>query len=90
MLVRTLHSLRSIATLNTLSPLNIEFTNQARGSVSTDDEMMAKKVVWATKAGFDVLTNDVPHSFAPYNAVIRISEAGTEDRNRDYLAILRD
>jgi len=32
----------------------------------------------------------VPSNFAPFNAVIRISESGTEDRKRDYLAELTD
>lgn len=90
MLVRTLHSLRAIHTVGPFPPLTIVLMPQNHGSVSTADEMMSKKVDWAKRAGFDVLTEDIPKSFAPYNAVIRISAAGTEDFNRDYLAILRD
>jgi hypothetical protein len=85
-----LTSLKQINTVSTLSPLRIEFTAHARGVASTDDELMARKVLWAHKAGFDVLTTDVPASFAPFNAVIRISHLGTEDFNRDYLAVLLD
>lgn len=49
---------------------------------------MRAKVQWAERAQYTILTRDVPASFAPYNAVIRISERGTEDRQRDYLAQL--
>jgi hypothetical protein len=63
---------------------------QITGSASTDGEVMARKIQWANKAGFSVVTHDVPSTFAPFNAVIRISESGTEDRKRDYLAELSD
>jgi hypothetical protein len=50
------------------------------------EEVMAAKVKWALKAGYTILTKNVPGKFAPFNSVIRVSEAGTEDQNRDYLA----
>jgi len=85
-----LKSLQPIKTVETLSPLTIVPAPLSHGLVSTDDELMVKKVEWANRAGFEVLTRDVPASFAPFNAVIRISERGTEDADRDYLAVLDD
>jgi len=54
------------------------------------EDLMAAKVRWAERAEYIVLTRTVPAEFAPYNAIIRVSEAGTEDRDRDYLAELHD
>jgi hypothetical protein len=85
-----LKSLRPIKTVETLSPLTIIPAPLSRGLASTDDELMDRKVDWAIRAGFGVLTRDVPASFAPFNAVIRISARGTEDADRDYLAVLDD
>jgi hypothetical protein len=49
---------------------------------------MAEKIRWAERVRYTILTDDVPASFGPYNAVIRVSERGTEDQQRDYLAHL--
>lgn len=62
----------------------------AEGSALSRDEMMNRKIEWATRAEFEVLSTDVPKSYAPFNAVIRIKASGTEDNLRDYLAELRD
>jgi hypothetical protein len=59
-----------------------------RGPLSEDEEFMSRRVQWANRATFTVLDCEVPGSFAPYNAVIRISAAGTEDIHLDYLAVL--
>ena len=59
-----------------------------RGPLSEDEEFMSRRVQWANRATFTVLSREVPGSFAPYNAVIRISAAGTEDIQLDYLAVL--
>jgi hypothetical protein len=85
-----LKSLQPIKTVLTLSPLTIVPAPLSRGLASTDDELMVRKVDWAIRAGFEVLTRDVPASFAPFNAVIRINDRGTEDADRDYLAVLDD
>jgi hypothetical protein len=61
---------------------------QAHGTVIPGEERMAAKVRWAERVGYTVITRDIPASFDPYNAVIRISAGGTEDRQRDYLAHL--
>lgn len=86
-------NLQSLLLIETVAPdttTEIIPIRQITGSASTDGEVMARKIQWANKAGFDIVTHDVPSTFAPYNAVIRISASGTEDRNRDYLAQLGD
>lgn len=85
----SLGELRSVQCIETVSedePFAIVPIVQAVGTVVTPDDRMAAKVRWVERAGYTVLTLDVPVSFAPYNAVIRISERGTEDQQRDYLA----
>ncbi|HCG03220.1 MAG TPA: hypothetical protein DEV93_22115 [Chloroflexi bacterium] len=86
-------NLQSLVLIETVAPdtaTQIVPIRQITGSASTDGEVMARKIQWANKAGFSVVTHDVPSNFAPFNAVIRISESGTEDRKRDYLAELTD
>jgi hypothetical protein len=56
----------------------------------TADEMMSAKVAWANRAGYRILTRDIPSSLAPYNALIRVNEKGTEDRELDYLAVFSE
>jgi hypothetical protein len=87
---QNLQSLQLIETVAADTSSQIIPIRQITGSASTDGEVMARKIQWANKAGFSVVTHDVPSTFAPYNAVIRISESGTEDRKRDYLAELTD
>ena len=58
------------------------------GTAVPAEERMAARVHWAERAGYAVVETVVPVSFRPYNAVIRVSEKGTEDRQRDYLAHL--
>ena len=83
-----LRALQPIETVADAGPFTIVPIVQTLGSVGTADDRMAAKVRWAEQARYTILTRDVPASFAPYNAVIRISEGGTEDRQRDYLAYL--
>jgi hypothetical protein len=81
-----LQRLQLIKTVGDSQPFRIVPLFPPQGAVMSPEEVMAVRIKWAEKAGYRVLTNDVPGEFAPYNAVIRVSEAGTEDRNRDYLA----
>jgi hypothetical protein len=83
-----LQSLVPIETLDDRPQGTIVVRNVTQGPWHEDEELMAQRVQWANRATFTVLDCAVPPSFAPYNAVIRISEAGTEDRQRDYLAVL--
>lgn len=83
-----LRALQLIETVSSMEPFTIVPIIQVQGSVLTPEERMAAKVRWAERACYTILTHDVPRSFAPYNAVIRVSERGTEDRQRDYLAHL--
>lgn len=86
----SLHALRLIETLSSTDDLRIVPVPIAEGSALSHDEMMTRKIEWATRAEFEVLSTDVPESYAPFNAVIRIKASGTEDNLRDYLAELRD
>jgi hypothetical protein len=88
--IGTLQALRLIESVGDLESLHIVPVSQRLGAVMTADEVMAAKVKWARKAGYSVLTQNVPVEFAPYNTVIRVSETGTEDHNRDYLAHIVD
>jgi hypothetical protein len=87
---QNLQSLQLIETVAAEGETNIRPIRQITGSASTDGEVMARKIQWANKAGYEVVSVNVPSTFAPYNAVIRIDAGGTEDRNRDYLAQLGD
>ena len=83
-----LRALQLIEAVGDAEPFRIVPITMAAGTAVTPAELMATKVRWAERASYTVLTNDVPASFAPYNAVIRVSERGTEDSQRDYLAHL--
>lgn len=83
---RILSALQLIQTVDDIEPYPIVPVSVAHGSVMPAEDVMAAKVRWAIRAGYTVLTTEVPPRFAPYNAVIRVSERGTEDRDRDYLA----
>lgn len=82
----TLVALRQIQSLGERPPFRIVPVYHNQGSAMPAEDLMAARVRWADKAGYSVLTQDVPREFLPYNAVIRVDERGTEDRNRDYLA----
>ncbi len=75
-----------IESVGAVEPFRIVPIAQCSGTAVGADEVMATKVKWARKAGYTIVTMNVPSTFAPYNAIIRISESGTEDQNRDYLA----
>jgi hypothetical protein len=83
-----LRALQLIETVGDARPVRIAPVVHAQGSVMNANDRMAAKVRWAEQANYAILTRDVPDSFAPYNAVIRVSESGTEDKQRDYLAQL--
>lgn len=82
----TLLELRQIQTVGEYPPFRIVPITHNQGTAMSAEDLMAAKVKWADKAGYSVLTQDVPADFFPFNAVIRVDERGTEDRNRDYLA----
>jgi hypothetical protein len=84
-----LQALQLIEPVGDSQPFRIVPIMQASGTAVSAAELMATKVRWAERASYIVLTEDVPASFAPYNAVIRVSAQGTEDNHRDYLACLR-
>jgi hypothetical protein len=81
-----LRALQLIETVGDSRPFAIVPVMQALGSAMTPNDRMAAKVRWAEQATYAILTRDVPAAFAPYNTVIRVSERGTEDSQRDYLA----
>jgi hypothetical protein len=81
-----LRGLTLIESITEVEPFQIVPISQRCGTVVSAEDAMVGRVKWAERAGYTVLTRDVPHAFAPYNAVIRISERGTEDTKRDYLA----
>ena len=81
-----LRGLQLLQSVNDSEPFKIVPLFPPHGAVLSPEEVMAVRIKWAEKAGYSILTNDVPGEFAPYNAVIRVSGAGTEDKNRDYLA----
>jgi hypothetical protein len=83
-----LRALQLIETVRDGTPFNITPVVSRSGSVVSQEEAMAARVKWATKARYTVLSRDIPKHFAPYNAVIRI--IGTEDYRADYLAVLHD
>jgi hypothetical protein len=82
----TLQAIHLIESVGNGEPYNIVLVSHRCGTVMPAEEVMAAKVKWALKAGYTILTKNVPGKFAPFNSVIRVSEAGTEDQNRDYLA----
>ncbi|GAC1471024.1 MAG: hypothetical protein NVS2B16_28960 [Chloroflexota bacterium] len=82
----TLQALQLIESVEDLQSGRIVPVSQCTGTVVSADELMAAKIQWAERAGYSVLTTSVPEGFAPYNAIIRVSERGTEDQQRDYLA----
>jgi hypothetical protein len=81
-----LRALQLIETVSDFEPFDIVPVREAFGTVMTPEDRMIAKVRWAERVQYTVLTRDIPLSYAPYNAVIRMS--GTEDRQRDYLAHL--
>ena len=83
---QVLRGLQLIQSVGETEPFKIVPVFPPHGAVMSAEEVMAVRIKWAEKAGYSILTQDVPSEFAPYNAVIRVSGAGTEDRNRDYLA----
>jgi len=83
---RTLKALTLIKSVGDTEPFAIVLLVASQGTAMTASELMAARVKWASKAGYRVLSNNVPDTLAPYNAVIRLSETGTEDHNLDYLA----
>jgi hypothetical protein len=82
----TLLGLIQIEPVGDSPPFRIVLVAHQHGAIMSAEELMAAKVMWAARAGYCVLTQTVPTEFLPYNTVIRVSENGTEDRNRDYLA----
>lgn len=84
--VTALRALQLIKSVGDAEPYQIAPITQHQGSIRAATDVMAAKVRWADKAGYAVLTRTVPQSFAPFNAIIRVSEIGTEDQDRDYLA----
>ncbi len=85
-----LRSLQLIETVGDSEPFHIVPVFVRQGTAQAPNEVMALKVKWAEKATYRVLTRRVPDQFAPYNAIIRISEIGTEDFRRDYLAEIEE
>lgn len=83
-----LRALRLIESVGDVTPFSIVPVDMAEGAAMAPADRMAAKVRWAERATYAVLTQDVPADFAPYNSVIRVSERGTEDMRRDYLAQL--
>jgi hypothetical protein len=83
-----LRALRPVETVTGPEPFDIVPIVEAEGHVVPAEDRMAARVRWAERAKYTILTRGVPASFAPYNALIRIQEDGTEDRERDYLAQL--
>lgn len=81
-----LRALQLIESVGDAGPFTIVPIMQALGSAMTPNDRMSAKVRWAEQATYAILTRDVPAAFAPYNTVIRVSERGTEDSQRDYLA----
>jgi hypothetical protein len=82
----TLVALRQIRSLGSVAPFSIIPVQQRHSTVMPAEDVMAAKVRWAAKAGYRVLSQNVPHEFLPFNAVIRVDERGTEDHDLDYLA----
>ena len=85
-----IRALQLIESVGNTAPFLIRPISLRQGTAMPAEDVMAAKVKWARRAGYRVLTRNVPADFAPYNAVIQISEKGTEDRNRDYLAVIID
>lgn len=83
-----LRKLLLIESIGTSAPFAIVPVKQCEGTAMPPQELADAKVQWARRAGYTVITRDVPEMFAPYNAVIRVSDRGTEDLQRDYLAEL--
>lgn len=81
-----LRALQLIESVGESAPYRIVPVMQQQGSAMSPNDRMAAKVRWAERATYAILSSDVPAAFAPYNTVIRVSERGTEDTQRDYLA----
>jgi hypothetical protein len=79
-------ALQEIQHVGDRTPFHIKLLSFRQGTAAPVEEMMAAKVKWAEKVGYRTLTRDIPPEFYPYNAVIRMNERNTEDRNLDYLA----
>lgn len=86
----TIHALQLIESVGDSEPFRIVPVSQAHGKVMTADEVMTAKIRWVQKAGYRVVTKNIPQEFWPFNAVIRIHASGTEDQLRDYLAEFRE
>ena|ERR687885_509769 len=83
-----LRALQLIEPVGDAEPFDIVPIVQTLGSAVSPADRMAAKVRWAERVEYRILTQNVPASFAPYNAIIQVSERGTEDAQRDYLAHL--
>ncbi|GAC1474481.1 MAG: hypothetical protein PVSMB7_29560 [Chloroflexota bacterium] len=83
-----LRKLHPIQTLKGPEPVTIVPITLNEGTAMPAEEAMALKVQWAVRAGYSILTRDIPAHFAPYNAVIRVHAGSTEDKLLDYLAVL--
>ncbi len=81
-----LRALQLIESVGDEGPFHIVPVMLPSGSAMSPSDRMAAKVRWAEHATYAILSRDVPASFAPYNTLIRVSERGTEDSLRDYLA----
>lgn len=81
-------ALQAVESISKEKPLRIVLLSHQQGTAMSAEDFMAAKVRWAERAGYAVLSWQVPETFAPYNAIIRVSESGTEDRDRDYLAVI--
>lgn len=86
----TIHALQLIESVGDSEPFHITPVSQAQGKAMTAEEVMIAKIRWVEKAGYRVVTKNIPQEFWPYNAVIRIHASGTEDQLRDYLAEFRE
>lgn len=83
-----LRAVQLIESVGDVAPFRIVPIMLGQGSAMSANDRMAAKVRWVEQATYTILTRDVPAAFAPYNSVIRVSERGTEDVQRDYLAHL--
>ncbi|MGH2447750.1 MAG: hypothetical protein ACRDFS_04000 [Chloroflexota bacterium] len=78
-------AIQLIETVGEREPFDIvPAASRFSGNASSASDVMAAKVKWATKAGYVLLTTNVPKHCSPYTAIIRV--IGTEDYMRDYLA----
>lgn len=68
------------------APFRIVPLLRREGTTMSAAELMEARVKWVSRVTYRVVTRSVPPEFLPYNAVIRLDERGTEDRDLDYLA----